>query len=166
MRRFLIPPAVLGLAVLLCGCNTAPSVPETGGTPGDAITGTAPPTTSEPPATSEPTPSPSPETATGSPTSEAEDSEDSDDRARLTIEVMPDGDPANTITYTLRCRGGEPHSSSDHPDPDAACAALDQHGEQAFFSVRDPDIVCTQEFGGPQRARVTGEFRGLSLIHI
>jgi hypothetical protein len=145
MRRFLIPLAGLALAAMLCGCNGAPTGPQTGGTPGETPT--------------ESTPSPS-SPAPGTPTDEAEDAEG---RIRLTIDVMPDGDPANTITYMLRCRGAEPHSSSDHPDPEAACAALDQHGELAFFSMPNPDVVCTQQFGGPQRAHVTGEFRGRTV---
>lgn len=153
MRRLLIPLAGLALTMMLCGCNGAPSAPQTGTAPGETTTGTAPPPSSPAPA---PSPSPEPET----PTDEAEDAEG---RIRLTIDVMPDGDPANTITYTLRCRGAEPHSSSDHPDPEAACAALDQHGEPAFFSVPDPDVVCTQQFGGPQRAHVTGDFRGRTV---
>ncbi|MEV7603960.1 serine protease inhibitor [Paenarthrobacter sp. NPDC089322] len=49
---------------------------------------------------------------------------------------------------------------SNLPDAPAALAAVEQFGEEAFFPVPRPDRTCTQQYGGPQVARVTGWFRG------
>jgi hypothetical protein len=46
----------------------------------------------------------------------------------------------------------------DHPNAEAACAALAAHSE-AIEAV-PPDTACTQIFGGPEQAEVTGLFRG------
>ena len=49
---------------------------------------------------------------------------------------------------------------SSLPDPHAALAAVEQFGEEIFFPVPRPDRICTQQYGGPQVATVTGWFRG------
>jgi hypothetical protein len=46
-----------------------------------------------------------------------------------------------------------------HPDPTAACAALDANGETALPPVPLPGL-CLQVDGGPQTAKVTGVWRG------
>lgn len=45
-------------------------------------------------------------------------------------------------------------------DAPAALAAVLEHGESLFFPVRTRLRVCTQQYGGPQRATVTGLFLG------
>ena len=47
----------------------------------------------------------------------------------------------------------------DHPDPDAACRVLAEAGERALPPV-SKDRVCTQVYGGPERATVNGTWRG------
>jgi hypothetical protein len=67
-----------------------------------------------------------------------------------------------TITYWPAGRGGEMRSATltcdpdggSHPDPAAACAALSRHAD-----ALDPvpaGIACTQIFGGPELATVSG----------
>ncbi len=46
------------------------------------------------------------------------------------------------------------------PDPGAALAAVERFGEEAFFVPRRADMMCTQQYGGPQVAVVTGTFHG------
>jgi hypothetical protein len=46
------------------------------------------------------------------------------------------------------------------PDPAAALAAVERFGEEAFFVPRRADMMCTQQYGGPQVAVVTGTFHG------
>jgi phosphoglycolate phosphatase-like HAD superfamily hydrolase len=46
------------------------------------------------------------------------------------------------------------------PDPDAALAAVERFGEEVFFVPRRADMMCTQQYGGPQVAVVTGTFHG------
>lgn len=49
---------------------------------------------------------------------------------------------------------------SNLPDAPAALAAVEQFGDEAFFPIPRPDRICTQQYGGPQVAVVTGWFRG------
>lgn len=46
------------------------------------------------------------------------------------------------------------------PDPGAALTAVERFGEEAFFPPRRADMMCTQQYGGPQVAVVTGTFHG------
>ena len=72
----------------------------------------------------------------------------------LTVAVDLAGD-GEVTTWTLRC---DP-PAGDHPDPVGACAQLSALGTGAF----DPpaaDAVCTQLYGGPQTARVSGTVAG------
>lgn len=56
--------------------------------------------------------------------------------------------------------GGGPSAASTLPDPAAALEALRLHGEEVFFPQPGPPRLCTQQYGGPQVAVVTGRFRG------
>jgi hypothetical protein len=73
--------------------------------------------------------------------------------ARLQVEFRAAGG-SETLTATLTCGpvGG------DHPRPQEACAALEQNED----ALREPseDIVCTEIYGGPETAKVSGIFRG------
>lgn len=73
----------------------------------------------------------------------------------LTVEQdAGDGTPAQR--WTLRCsRDG---AAGDHPDPDGACAHLS--GLDDPFAPLADDRVCTEQYGGPQTARVAGTWRG------
>ena len=71
--------------------------------------------------------------------------------ADLTIEVT-DG---QTTTWQLTC---DP-AGGDHPDTEAACAALESNGDTAIPTT-PTDSVCTQIFGGEQTAVVTGTWQG------
>ena len=74
----------------------------------------------------------------------------------LEIAVWPQGeDESEPRRYTLTC---DP-PGGDHPDPEAACAALDELGAEAFEPV-PADTACTQIFGGPAQAHVTGTVAG------
>ena len=71
----------------------------------------------------------------------------------LTI-VVDDGTGKKT-TWTLTC---DP-AGGTHPNPAAACAALAARGTDALPPKRK-DVACTQVYGGPQRATVTGTWQG------
>jgi hypothetical protein len=62
--------------------------------------------------------------------------------------------------FVLLGSGGEVSEGSTLPDPRAALAAVEQFGEDIFFPVPRPDRICTQQYGGPQVATVTGRFHG------
>lgn len=75
----------------------------------------------------------------------------------LTIEVSP-GDGARTSTYDLRC---DP-PGGDHPQPEQACDAIAAAGVDVFDPVPS-DQSCTQVFGGPQTATITGTYAGRTV---
>ena len=68
--------------------------------------------------------------------------------------VVDDGTGATTA-WTLTC---DP-AGGTHPDPAAACRILQAHGATALPPVRK-DVACTQVYGGPQRATITGTWQG------
>ena len=70
----------------------------------------------------------------------------------LTIVVDDNG---KTETWTLTC---DP-AGGTHPHPDAACSALAAKGRIAMPPVAK-DVMCTQIYGGPQTAKITGTWRG------
>lgn len=64
-------------------------------------------------------------------------------------------DGSAPVTWTLVC--GDPVSGS-HPDAAAACAHLQELDEP--FAPLPTDQMCTEQYGGPQTARVTGQWDG------
>ncbi len=72
--------------------------------------------------------------------------------SRLTITVV-DAPGAAARVWTLTC---EP-PGGDHPQPAAACAAIDAAGNP--FAPKPADMACTQIYGGPQTATITGTWR-------
>ena len=76
--------------------------------------------------------------------------------AELTITVGDGGGATSTSTLTCLPAGG------DHPDPDAACAALAAAWPEAFEPPAT-DVACTEIYGGPETATVTGTIDGQSV---
>jgi hypothetical protein len=72
---------------------------------------------------------------------------------KLEISVSIGGSEAPTKTWTLDCPDG-----GTLPHPDQACAKLAKM--DAPFAPVPKDKACTQVFGGPEEAVVTGTFRG------
>ncbi|ASN18845.1 serine protease inhibitor [Arthrobacter sp. YN] len=96
-----------------------------------------------------------------SPTSESPTSEYDVD---LTV-TLTEAPGAESHEFHLRSLAGvlspDPDSlESNLPDARAALAAVEQFGEEIFFPEPRPDRICTQQYGGPQVAVVTGWFRG------
>lgn len=69
----------------------------------------------------------------------------------ITVRESPQAAPQ---TWTLTC---DPPGGT-HPDPAAACAQL--AALPAPFAPVPKDMACTQIYGGPQTATVTGTYRG------
>lgn len=65
------------------------------------------------------------------------------------------GDGSPPQTWTLTCVG---FVDGDHPEAEAACAHL-KSLEAPFTPVPD-DAICTEQYGGPQTARVDGLWAG------
>lgn len=125
---------VLVVTLLLAGCG-AGSGASTG-------SGSEPTSSSPLPSTSATTPSP--------PTGGAVP----DLAANLRIVVRADG-TTQTSTHTLTCvpTGG------DLADPQAACDQLNDLGQEAFADPPE-GTMCTQQYGGPQTATITGTLGG------
>lgn len=70
------------------------------------------------------------------------------------LKIVYDNGQGSTVTWTLTC---EP-IGGNHPDAQAACAALAAQGSTALPAV-PPTKACTQVHGGPQTATVTGTWR-------
>nr|WP_246405868.1 SSI family serine proteinase inhibitor [Modestobacter versicolor] len=72
----------------------------------------------------------------------------------LQVEVDPgDGTPA--VAHTLVC---QPEPSGTYPDPAAVCDQLEATADP--LAPLPADQVCTEQYGGPQTARVTGRWAG------
>jgi hypothetical protein len=75
----------------------------------------------------------------------------------LTI-VISDGS-GSSKTWRLTC---DPPGGT-HPDPTAACRALETSGAAALPAV-PKDKACTQIYGGPETATITGTWQGERVI--
>jgi hypothetical protein len=157
----LLAPVMLP-ALLLAGCATgsqasgSPSVVTPGGMDGSTATSSP---SSMTPAPSTPAPSDGTGTdggATGATSSAAPSP--SGLPANLTIALDATGS-GQTRTWTLTC---DP-PGGDHPDPSAACAALEDAGGAAAFLPPRRNVACTEIYGGPQVAHVTGTVDGSSV---
>jgi hypothetical protein len=72
----------------------------------------------------------------------------------LALEVSQ-GEGSAPLTWTLVCAGV---AEGTHPDPEGACAHL--QGLDDPFAPLPEDVVCTEQYGGPQTAHVTGRWAG------
>ena len=72
----------------------------------------------------------------------------------LTIAYWPDGrdGPAREATLTCDPDGGT------HPRPAEACEAL--RADADALAPLPPDLMCTQIYGGPEEAEITGTLDG------
>jgi hypothetical protein len=70
------------------------------------------------------------------------------------------GDGSSPLRWTLVCveQDDAGRDGGDHPDAAAACAHL--RGLDEPFAPLPDDRMCTQQYGGPQTAHVTGTWRG------
>ncbi|MGQ3382587.1 hypothetical protein [Glutamicibacter sp. TV12E] len=80
--------------------------------------------------------------------------------SEIKLEIIVKADGTNvSAQYTLECSGEQAIESSTLPDAAAACARLNQHPSLAAPSL-DPATACTEIYGGPQRAKVSGTVHG------
>ncbi|MCB5168911.1 subtilase-type protease inhibitor [Streptomyces bambusae] len=77
---------------------------------------------------------------------------------RLTVTVAETGNPRANGTYELTC---EPIGGT-HPEARRACARLDTFAKEGSdpFAPVSTRRMCTQQYGGPATARVTGTWLG------
>lgn len=145
-RAALVLMAVAGLAACNPGSTPTPSPSAPTTTSPSASPGAPAPDTE----TTAPAPSPSAAPLTAGP---------GQGNAELAIMVKPseNGTPAN---FTLVCQAGVPAAESQHPNAGTACTALKGNAAIVSPAPRAKDQVCTQQYGGPQRATVSGVVDG------
>ncbi|CAL9492220.1 subtilase-type protease inhibitor [Nocardiopsis dassonvillei] len=61
-------------------------------------------------------------------------------------------------TWTLTCAP----AGGDHPDPESACAEIEEVGTEPFL-LDTSDMMCTMQIGGPEVVRVTGSIDGTEI---
>lgn len=132
-------------AVLLTGCGASVSTDET----------KVPPTST--PATPEPSSSATAGTPDGDGSTAPAPDGDYTAELQVTVTSEPGGDGQE---YVLQCDGDEPSPASNVPSPAEACALVQDSAEALFFTESDPTLQCTQQYGGPQTATVTGTVDG------
>jgi Subtilisin inhibitor-like len=72
------------------------------------------------------------------------------------LQVLVDrGDGSAAEEWTLTCAG---LVAGTHPEAEAACAHL--AGLEDPFAPLPDDVVCTEQYGGPETAHVTGRWNG------
>ncbi|MGJ9403774.1 SSI family serine proteinase inhibitor [Arthrobacter sp. KK5.5] len=59
-------------------------------------------------------------------------------------------------THRVVCVDGAPAAGTDHPTPEDACAFLSGPDAGLLTALPRKDVACTQQYGGPQKARVHG----------
>ena len=131
---------VFGVLLAASACATGgPSASPSSAAPSSAVTPSASGSASSG-ATASPTTTPAPSGPTVGGGSE------------LTI-VVEDGTGSST-TWRLTC---DP-TGGDHPDAEAACAAMADH--RSALNPVPKDRMCAQVYGGPEKATITGTWRG------
>jgi hypothetical protein len=133
--------------------------------PGTATPGTATPGTASPGTPSTPAPGTTPpdaETTVPAPAPPAASPLPSgpgagDAELSITVKAAKDG---KAVNYTLVCKGGAAMAESQHPNAAAACTALKDNAAILNSATPAKGISCTQQYGGPQVASVTGEVNG------
>ncbi|RJU02074.1 hypothetical protein D6T65_05530 [Arthrobacter frigidicola] len=78
-------------------------------------------------------------------------------RLAVTIQESADAEP---VEYILECVEGRPGPGTSLPNAEAACTVVSRLGVKFFTAIPDKNIVCTEIYGGPQTASITGTVDG------
>ena len=79
--------------------------------------------------------------------------------ASTDLTIMVRDGSGKTLTWGLTC---DPPGGT-HPNPKAACRALESNGAAALPPV-PKDKVCAQIYGGAETATITGTWQGKKII--
>lgn len=156
MRNFRILAALLAVgAGLISGCS---------GTPDKGTSTAATPSPAESSAAGSASPSPDTETSVPAPapTMSRPSAGPGQGNAELAITIVP-SQGAPEVNYTLVCLSGTPAAESSHPNAAAACAALKADPDIIAPAAPGTSQACTQQYGGPQTATVTGMVDGVAV---
>jgi hypothetical protein len=151
-----LPLAVLSLALSAC----APGQPSAEPTNQETA---VQPATNQPSPSSAPSSVPATDPTTAPTTDPATGPAASTTNAMLTITLQQDAS-AEPVQYVLECVDGVPGPASTLPGAEAACARVGELGADFFTARPDKDVICTQQYGGPQTAGIIGEIDGTSVL--
>lgn len=156
MRKPLMPTVL----VLMTAAGLAACSPGGGSTQSSAPAG-SPSATASQSGTASASPSADTETtaAAPSPSAATPTAGPGQGNAELAITIKP-GEGGQTINYTLVCQNGVPAAESQHPAAAAGCAALKENAALLSPGPRPTDVACTQQYGGPAEATITGSVDG------
>jgi hypothetical protein len=74
------------------------------------------------------------------------------------LQVSVDRGDGEQLQWSLEC---DP-AGGTHPDPEAACAAIEANLD--VFEPLAADVICTEIYGGPETARVEGLWAGERVV--
>ncbi|GAA1496786.1 hypothetical protein [Paeniglutamicibacter kerguelensis] len=80
----------------------------------------------------------------------------------LDIVIRADGQNQSAV-YSLRCAGATALETSNHPRADEACALLAMHPQILDPAPAPGTQMCTEQYGGPATASITGTVDGKSV---
>ena len=150
-------PALVLAAALMAAAGLAACTPNSGPAPSPSASTTAGTSSSSP------TGSPSPDTETTSPAPSPSaaplPSGPGQGNAELAIMIKPT-ETAAPANFTLVCQNGVPAAESQHPNAAAACIAIKNNPSILSPVPAGKVQACTQQYGGPQTATVTGVVDG------
>lgn len=109
---------------------------------------------------SEPSATPGPSTGASrtAPTTAGQAASTATAELEVVVVRIPGGPPQQ---WTLRCAGGEAPPGTTHPAAAAACALIAARPE--VLAPPPADQLCTQQYGGPDVATVTGTVNGAPI---
>jgi hypothetical protein len=155
-RTRLLIPVVL-FALVAAGCGSDEDAADVSTIDAAAATTTSPSETTAPATTAEPPTTSAADSTIGS---EAGDQPivggGTAPSSELEITIWPEGRDGEPTTYTLTCMP----DGGTHPDLAAACQAVYL---PMVFDPPPTDQACTEQYGGPQVAEVTGRVQDIAI---
>ncbi|MBG6217884.1 hypothetical protein IWX75_002352 [Arthrobacter sp. CAN_A6] len=80
----------------------------------------------------------------------------------LTVEIRQ-SETAEPVEYVLECSGDASGPNTTLPNADEACATVQSLGADFFNALPNTNVVCTQQYGGPQTASISGTVNGTQV---
>ncbi|WP_049822136.1 SSI family serine proteinase inhibitor [Arthrobacter sp. H41] len=85
-----------------------------------------------------------------------------DSATLLTVEIRQ-SETAEPVGYVLECSGDTPGPNTTLPNATQACATVQRLGADFFNALPDANVACTQQYGGPQTASISGTVDGTQV---
>ncbi len=154
--RTVLTAGIMTFALAACGTSGGGTpASEPSDSPSNVASSRIPAPATGGPATGTASPSPS-----ASPNSS--DSAIPDGTVDLKVSIKPKAE-AEAKEYVLACSDNAVDSASTLPNAAGACTRVLELGTDFFLAKPDPNKMCTQQYGGPETAEVTGTINGQKI---